>query len=107
MLKQHTECLCITQDCCLAVGDDGYGIGLTTASDEICKVALVVCQLGLKIPKVLMAGSSHCLCIKEGHALPFDGAHGVSEPLCSICFVQLLPKVGICENAPEVSSMVR
>jgi hypothetical protein len=107
LLKHHTECLCISQDCCLSVGDSGYGIGLQTESDEICKIALVVCQLGLKVPKVLTAGASHCLCIKEGHALPFDGQFGVSEPLCAVCFVQVLPKVGICESAPEVSSMVR
>mmetsp|Transcript_24575 Transcript_24575/g.40216 ORF Transcript_24575/g.40216 Transcript_24575/m.40216 type:complete len:131 (-) Transcript_24575:429-821(-) len=107
LIKQNSECLCVTQDCCLAVGDNGYGVGLVTASDEICKLALVVCQCGLKVPKVLVAGASHCLCIKQGHALPFDGKFGVGEPLCAICFVQLLPKVGICENAPEASFMVR
>ena len=106
LTKEHNEVLCLSHDCCIAVGDDGYGIGLVTESDEICKIALLCCSLGLKMPTVLCKGASHCLCIKEGHSLPFD-TETVSEPICAICCVQLLPKIEVFTHAPGLPSMVR
>ena len=106
LTKEHSECLCITQDCCLAAGDDGYGVGLVTESDEICKLGLLFCTLGLKKPEVLCKGASHCLCIKEAHAIPFD-SETVANPICAICCVQLVPKVEIMATAPGLPSMVR
>ena len=82
LLKERSECLCISHDCCLAAGEDGYGLGLVTESDEICKIALVVCALGLKVPTTLISGAGHCLCIKQAQSFPFDGDY-VGSPLCA------------------------
>lgn len=82
LLKNRSECLCISQDCCLAVGEDGYGLGLVTENDEICKIALVVCALGLKVPSTLISGAGHCLCIKQAQAIPFSNDY-VGSPVCA------------------------
>jgi hypothetical protein len=108
LLKERNECLCLVSDCCLAVGDDGYGIGLITDSSkgEICKLGLMVCACGLKKPDTLCSGAGHCLCIKRAQAFPFESEY-VAEPLCAICFIQLMPDVGIAKEAPSLPSMVR
>lgn len=118
LLKQHEEVLCLVHDCCLAVGDDGYGVGVDTNAAAVaaakagrsvghcCILKALCCQLGLKFPEKLCSSASHCLCIKQGAALPFDN-ETVKEPLCAVCFIQLAPKVGILKEAPKLPSMVR
>lgn len=104
--KEHNECLCVTSDCCLAIGDDGYGCGLVTEGNEICKLGCVFCTWGLQKPDTCTKGASHCLCVKRAGAIPFDGEY-VSEPICAICCCQLLPKLEFAAEAPGLSSMVR
>merc|ERR1719245_1693445 len=66
---------------------------MVTEDDEICKIGLVICRLGLKIPSILCANAAACLCFKAAASLPFDSDY-VSGPLCAICCVQLYPEVG-------------
>eukprot|EP00339_Tiarina_fusa_P027960 CAMPEP_0117050426 /NCGR_PEP_ID=MMETSP0472-20121206/34812_1 /TAXON_ID=693140 ORGANISM="Tiarina fusus, Strain LIS" /NCGR_SAMPLE_ID=MMETSP0472 /ASSEMBLY_ACC=CAM_ASM_000603 /LENGTH=141 /DNA_ID=CAMNT_0004764195 /DNA_START=81 /DNA_END=506 /DNA_ORIENTATION=- len=118
LFKAHNEVLCFVHGCCIALGDDGYGVGVDTNKAAIvaakagksignfCMLNAFCCQLGLKFPEVCCKGGSHCLCIKEGEALPFD-SDTVKEPLCAICCVQLMPDVGVMQSAPELPSMVR
>mmetsp|Transcript_7551 Transcript_7551/g.7139 ORF Transcript_7551/g.7139 Transcript_7551/m.7139 type:complete len:132 (+) Transcript_7551:71-466(+) len=107
-VKESTECLCLTSDCCLALKTNPYDVGMVTQSDEICKVGAYCCTLGLKKPKVLCSGAGHCLCFKEVASLPFDSAF-VGEPLCAICFVKLYPTndFGLAKTAPTCSAMSR
>jgi hypothetical protein len=105
-LKESSECVCCINSCCLALNEDSLGLGLVTESSEICKVAAVVCTMGLKKPTTLCAGASHCLCFKNAASFPFDGAY-VGSPVCAICFVKLYPEVGILKEAPTSSAISR
>ena len=113
LLKEHEEFLCLDHGCCLAVNDDGYGAGVEASkapfaakSGHCLNIKAYCCHLGLKYPETLCRGASKCLCIEHSAALPFDSEF-VKEPMCAICFVQLLPEVGILKEAPAVASMVR
>ena len=118
LLKEHNEVLCCVHDCCIAAGDDGYGVGFDTNKAALvaakagksvgncCLLKAYCCQLGMKFPETCCKGAVHCLCIKEAAALPFDD-ETVKEPLCAICFVQLMPEVGVLKEAPALPSMVR
>mmetsp|Transcript_4567 Transcript_4567/g.8807 ORF Transcript_4567/g.8807 Transcript_4567/m.8807 type:complete len:132 (-) Transcript_4567:211-606(-) len=105
-LKESHECLCCTNACCLALNEDSLGLGVVTESNEICKIALVVCSMGLKKPATLCAQASHCLCFKAASSFPFDGAY-VGSPVCAICFVKLYPEVGILKAPPTSSAISR
>jgi hypothetical protein len=118
LYKNQREVLCFTHDCCLAMGDSGYSVGVDMnkaaliaakagkSFGKCCEIKLFCCALGCKFPEVCCKGATHCLCLKEGEAVPFDG-ETVTEPLCAICFVQLLPEVGILKTAPNLPSMSR
>ena len=105
-LKESSECLCLTHDCCLALNEDSLGVGMITQSGEICKLGLFVCTLGLKKPTTLCAGSEHCLCLKSAGSLPFDSSY-VGSPVCAICFVQLHPDIGVLKQAPSSLAISR
>ena len=104
--KESNECLCLTQDCCIAMNEESLGLGLVTGSGDICKIALGFCSLGLKKPTILCAAAQHCLCLKSAASVPFDSAF-VGEPLCSICFVKLYPEIGVLKQAPGSSAITR
>jgi hypothetical protein len=118
VFKEKQEVCCFTHNCCLAVGDAGYGVGVDfdkvalaaakggKAVGKCCEIQLFCCALGCKFPEVLCKGATHCLCIKEAEAIPFDG-ETVTEPVCAICFVQLLPEVGVLKTAPSLPNMDR
>mmetsp|Transcript_20494 Transcript_20494/g.44384 ORF Transcript_20494/g.44384 Transcript_20494/m.44384 type:complete len:142 (+) Transcript_20494:127-552(+) len=118
VLKKRDECCCFISGCCIAINDDGYGVGLDKnmaavaaakagkSVGNICMINLFCCQCGLKFPEVCCGGASHCLCIKEGHAIPFDD-DTVKEPLCAFCFISLMPDVGILKEAPSLPNMDR
>ena len=118
VLKEHSEVLCLVQDCCLAVNDEGYGVGVDTnmaavaaaktgrSIGNLCMLKAYCCQLGCKFPETCCVNAAHLLCIKQGAALPFD-SETVKEPLCAVCCIQVLPKFGVMQTAPELPSMVR
>lgn len=118
LMKNHNEVLCLEHGCCLAAGDDGYGVGVDTNKAAViaakagksigkcCNIKVFCCELGLKFPEVCCKNASHCLCIKEAAAIPFD-SETVSEPLCALCFVQAVPEFGILQTAPGLPNMVR
>ena len=118
LCKERDEILCCNYKCCLAVGDEGYGVsfesnkaalasaGAGRSVGKCCKTSMYYCRLGCKYPETCCDGASHCLCIKRGHSLPFDDQN-VKEPLCAICCVQCLPEVGIMQTAPDLPRMVR
>jgi hypothetical protein len=86
--------------------EDSLGLGLVTESNEICKIAAVVCNMGLKKPTILCAQAGLCLCFKSAASFPFDGAY-VGSPVCAICFVKLYPEVGILKAPPTSSAISR
>jgi hypothetical protein len=51
-----------------------------------------------QIPDVCCLGYSKCLCCVQAEAFPFKDP--VSTPVCAICFISLLPAVGLCVPAP-------
>jgi hypothetical protein len=118
LLKEHNEILCLTHDCCLVPGDDGYGIGFEknvagavaarvgVSAGNICDLKMYCCQCGLKKPEVLCAGATNCLCCKSAQAIPLDDDN-VKKPICAFCFFQLLPEMGPLKEAPELPSIVR
>jgi len=100
-LVESNECLCIKQDCCLSLNMmEGLGVGMVTEDDEICKIGLYVCRLGLKIPSILCANAAACLCCKAAASFPFDEDY-VGSAICAICCVQLYPEVGVMKEAPK------
>ena len=76
LLKEHNEVLCCVHDCCIAAGDDGYGVGVDTNKAALvaakagksvgncCLLKAYCCQLGMKFPEVCCKGALNCLCIK-------------------------------------------
>ena len=118
--KGRQQCLCITNECCVESGNkEGFGIGLDTntvnaaiatfgvANPDVCKIKGFCCQMGLKKkPNVCWKGASHCLCIKQAKSLPFHKNY-VKEPICAICFLQILPEFGTLQEAPTLHRMVR
>ena len=106
LTKNYSECCCFTHYCCLAVEDKGYGLEFVTSGSDICKLNLVLCGVGFKKPTSCIKTVNHTLCIKTGHALPFDN-ETVTRPLCAICGCQLAPEVEFAAKAPSLPSMVR
>ena len=118
LLKTHNELCCFVHGCCCAVNDDGFGVGLDKNMAAVaaakagksvgncCMIKAFCCQLGCKYPDVCCSGASHCLCVKQGEALPFD-KDTVPGPVCAFCFIQLMPDVGVLKTAPELPSMCR
>lgn len=105
-IVNKTDCLCLVNDCCLAVDTESLGVGMVTAPDEICKVGLAVCTLGLKKPTTCIAAAQHCLCIKEAVSFPFDKDY-VPSFTCAYCFLSCAPEFGCAVQAPAMNNMSR
>ncbi len=58
------DCLCIRHSFCCAVDVPPRGLGITTnKEDEICKLGLFCCDIGIITPSALWAGvHQHCCC---------------------------------------------
>jgi len=102
------EWLCLTNDCCLALNTEPYGVGMVTQSGDICRVGCYICTIGLKVPTTCCAGAGQFLCLKNASSLPFD-SNFVSEPICAICFVKLYPTsdMGVLKEAPACNKISR
>jgi hypothetical protein len=69
-------------------------------NDEICKIGLFCCDLGLISPTKLCAYGTACLCCYEAGSFPFDKEY-VGEPVCAFCFIQVAPECGCCVRPPD------
>lgn len=109
--QANNECLCLVSQGCLAVNAEPFGIGLVTdkGNKEICKIGLYCCTLGIKIPQVLCAGASQCLCCEDVQSFPFHGDF-VDKPVLAYLCIQCLPEFGIAKpppSCPALNRMVR
>ena len=112
--KVHQQCLCVTHDSCLSVGDDGYGCTFdtnknTNTTKELCTVGCILCQYGLKKPDACCKSAGHFLCFKQASVTPYDPEFlGTYEKcVCAVCCLQLVPNVECCAQAPKLPIMVR
>lgn len=118
LYKKTDTCICIQHDCCLALGDDGYGVGFEkniggavaarvgVSAGTICDLNMYCCKLSLKKPELEINSAHHCLCIKEVCSLPFDKEY-VAKPTCACCFFEIMPETGLLKEAPELPKIIR
>lgn len=88
--KGASECLCLTNERCLALDEEPLGWGMVTnpANKELCKLGLFCCTCGIKEIEVLCAGVEKLLCFSAAQSLPFKAEWGVPQCLCSVCFLR-------------------
>eukprot|EP00550_Attheya_septentrionalis_P001405 CAMPEP_0198288744 /NCGR_PEP_ID=MMETSP1449-20131203/7154_1 /TAXON_ID=420275 /ORGANISM="Attheya septentrionalis, Strain CCMP2084" /LENGTH=130 /DNA_ID=CAMNT_0043986951 /DNA_START=196 /DNA_END=588 /DNA_ORIENTATION=- len=105
--KGSDECLCIVSEHCLAMGVDSLGCGMVTdeSKNEICKIGVPCCTLGLKKPEIVCAGVDQCLCMVGAHSFPYNDKY-VGKPVCAVYCLSCAPEVGCCVEAP-VSSVLK
>lgn len=100
--KGEEEFLCCLLSGCLAAGEEKKPVGMLPVSGaEKIKLGLPCCTAGIKVPSVLIAGSSHCLCMKGAASFPFGGP--VPGPVCGICAFQIMPDMGFMKPPPAGS----
>lgn len=102
------ECLCLVEECCLAVGEDSLGFGMVTNEDnkECCKIGLMCCTCGLKSPDVLFTGAQYMCCLEGAGSFPFTKGY-VEKATCAICFLSCAPDAGCCVEATEAIALRR
>eukprot|EP00441_Pelagodinium_beii_P036369 CAMPEP_0197643576 /NCGR_PEP_ID=MMETSP1338-20131121/16841_1 /TAXON_ID=43686 ORGANISM="Pelagodinium beii, Strain RCC1491" /NCGR_SAMPLE_ID=MMETSP1338 /ASSEMBLY_ACC=CAM_ASM_000754 /LENGTH=135 /DNA_ID=CAMNT_0043216843 /DNA_START=90 /DNA_END=497 /DNA_ORIENTATION=+ len=88
--KGKQEMLCCKQQSCCAAGEPSFGIGMLDKGDMMCNVGLPCCTYGLLVPKVLVAGSGQCLCMKRVASFPFNSEF-VPGPVLACCAIRCLP----------------
>jgi hypothetical protein len=90
LYKGASECLCLTNERCLALDEEPLGLGMVTnsANKELCKIGLFCCTCGIKQIEVFCAGAEQFLCFSAAQALPFKADWGVPHLLCSVCFLR-------------------
>lgn len=103
--KLQTEFLCFTHEHCLAANHDQLGIGLVTASDEICKLGCFCCTIGLKKPVVLFKGAGQTWCVTAAMSFPWHKDY-VEEPVCAVCGFQCLPDLGCGKSYPVSTALL-
>lgn len=96
-----SDCLCIRQAGCCAIGYNPLGCGLVTneSRGEICKIALFCCECGIVNPSTLCSCAQQCLCCQEVASLPFHKDY-VSAPVCAYYGIQCCPVCGCCAAPP-------
>lgn len=92
------ECLCCEEEFCLKLNTPSYGVNFATGDGYICKLSLLCCQLGIKVPTVLCKGKGQCCCLVNAGACPPGGDVPI---MCAICCVSLYPKFGICQKVGD------
>lgn len=106
-MRMEEDCLCIRHACCLSLSAKSLGFGLTTDEndpDEICKVGLGVCDLGLVKPSTLCAGAGKLCCYYEVVSFPCSENY-VNEFVCAFCFLQCAPNPGCCKPPPDCPAL--
>lgn len=104
--KLQTEFMCFTHEHCLAANHDQLGIGLVTASDEICKLGFFCCTCGLKKPMVLCKGAGQAWCVTAAQSFPWDKDY-VGEPVCAVCGFQCFPELGCGKPYPTSPALLK
>ena len=97
---EEGEQLCCFMKGCFAAGEPVLGPGMIEADKEkgeMCNLGLGCCSIGLKSPKVLCKGESHCLCIKQAASFPFDNDY-VPNCVCAYGCLQCAPECGCCKS---------
>jgi hypothetical protein len=69
------------------------------ARDEICKVGLVCCDLGIIKPSTLCSCAQQVLCFQSVASLPFHEDY-ISTPVCACYGIACLPECGCCAAPP-------
>jgi hypothetical protein len=101
------DCLCLRYGGCLAVGYHCLGFGVVTneSRNEICKVAIGCCELGIVTPSTLCSCANQTLCYQYVAAIPFHPDY-VNVPVCACYGIQCLPACGCC-GAPPVAPIFK
>jgi hypothetical protein len=104
--KSSGDCLCLRSACCLAIGADSLGCGLTTDEDkgECCKLSCIIYEYALVDPQVLCSKAEQCLCFQNVASLPFQDDY-LSECVCASCFIQCAPECGCCVKPPPCKAL--
>lgn len=68
-------------------------MGKVEDSNAIIKCGLPCCTVDIIKPKVCVAGSGECLCVRGAASFAFDD-NFVKSPMCAICFIQCLGESG-------------
>jgi len=94
-------CICCEEKCCLAANVDSFEIGMIKQDGFICKLGLPCCTCGLKMPDMadLLSAEGQCLCVKAMAQFPFGDK--IKEPVCSVCFIMCMPKMGKIMAPPD------
>lgn len=98
------DCLCCRHNCCLAVGHDSVGCGMTTQEDECCKIGCFCCDIGLLCPARLCTHAEQVFCIQQVGALPFDKDY-VPDCVCAYCGIICAPECGCCAAPPPCPAL--
>mmetsp|Transcript_5239 Transcript_5239/g.8011 ORF Transcript_5239/g.8011 Transcript_5239/m.8011 type:complete len:163 (+) Transcript_5239:241-729(+) len=107
-LGGKSECLCLVEECCLAVGEDSLGCGMVTNEDnkECCKIGLMGIACGLKSPEVLCTQAQYFCCMEGAASFPFTKGY-VESFSCAVCFLSCAPDAGCCVEAKEATALRR
>lgn len=109
-VRSANDCICIRSSCCLSFSAKSLGVGLTTEegpdSDEICKIALYCCDLGIIKPSTCCSGAESILCYYRVCSFPLNKDY-IDECVCSFCFLQCAPTCGCCEAPPECPALAK
>lgn len=106
------DCLCSNGKGCCGVPNEAnpmMPVGMAKVEGNICTISLPCCQQGLKVPTVLCAQSTQCLCIKQVQSFPFNKDF-VAGPVCALCGIQCCPKAGLLqpyEGGPSAQVVAR
>ena len=104
---QEGEFLCLRSSGCLAAGVPDKGVGMVTQEDEICKLGLYCCNIGLLVPQTLCKGASQMLCCYSVSSLPCHEDY-VPGCVCAYYGLQCAPKCGCCaEPGPRPAALER
>mmetsp|Transcript_25908 Transcript_25908/g.81132 ORF Transcript_25908/g.81132 Transcript_25908/m.81132 type:complete len:131 (-) Transcript_25908:163-555(-) len=106
--KSSGTCLCIEEEFCCAAGAASKGLGIDMKADgAFCKLMLPCCSIALKKEiKVCTAAAAQCLCFKQATSLPLSDDY-VGKPMCTVCFISVLPEVGVFKEAPTCAALER
>jgi hypothetical protein len=105
--KGEIELLCMTHEHCLAANHDSLGIGMLHphGNTECCKLGMMCCTCGCKIPEVCCKGVVQFLCLVQAQALPLD-KETVTAPVCAVCCYKCSPEpMGCVEPYPESTAL--
>ena len=71
------DCICIRQASCCAVGYDCLGCGIVTnaSRNECCKIACILCELGIVNPYTLCSCANQFCCCQSVASLPYVELH--------------------------------